>query len=237
MRQYSRLASVEQKKNKRTAIIFAGLSVVLIVFLAFFGLRFLGQVTGFFENVESSNSQVNSDDVTPPAPPRLNYLPEYTNKEELVLEGTSESGSTVVIALNDTTKEVITDAQGLFSATLRLQKGQNNISAKAIDINGNESSETPHSSITFDDEKPAIEVIKPKDGDKFYGNKQRQITVEGKTEADATLTINNRVVVIGSDGVFRFTTNLGEGQNSFNIKSTDQAGNQTELTINVEFTP
>ncbi|MEJ2441808.1 MAG: hypothetical protein P8Y06_02730, partial [Patescibacteria group bacterium] len=78
---------------------------------------------------------------------------------------------------------------------------------------------------------------KDPEGKEFYGAKERQITIEGVTEEGVSLTINDRVVAVDEDGGFAFSTTLGEGENNFNIKSADKAGNQTEMDFKVSFTP
>jgi len=236
-RQYSRLAKVEEQKNKRTAKFYVFLTIVFIAFLAIFGLRVLSAVAKFITDVNSDGVTTQVGDTTPPAPPSISTPNSFTNSADLNIQGSAEAGSTVVLFINDDKKELLADAEASFSTSVTLQKGENIIFAKATDRDGNESASSAHYTVVYDSEKPTVEVTKPKDGDKFYGDKQKQITLEGKTEADARVTINDRVTILDSAGQFRFPTTLGDGENSFNIKSTDQAGNQTELTIYLTFVP
>jgi hypothetical protein len=232
-RQYSRLAKVEEGKQLRQAIKFVILSVGLIAFLAFLGVPLVARVVELVSSREESI--VDSNDNTPPAPPRIYTLPEFTKDQEIKIEGSTESGATVFLHVNSTEKELLADADGIFSTRMNLNEGENIIYAVAIDTNGNESQPSKEITVNFDKTAPKIEISKPADGEKFTGSNQQQITMEGKTEEGSQMTINGRVVVVNSDGSFVFSTTLNEGENNFNIKSTDRAGNMTEMDRKVTF--
>lgn len=235
-RNYSRLEKVERQKNVKSAIIYITLTIAFLLFMAFFGISLFTQVAGVLFDLNGSTT-VDISDTTPPAAPFTQSIPEFTNKEELIVEGNSETGSTVSIKLNETKKEVVTDAKGTFSARLLLDKGENILIFTASDGSGNESLESRRWVVTFDNENPDLEITKPKEGETFFGSKQKQLTLEGKTDPEAHVTINDRVVIVGSSGNFSFPTTLSDGENSFNIKSTDKAGNQTETTVKVTYNP
>lgn len=233
-RSYSRLAEIEKRKSRRQIFVFGTLSVLVIVVFFFFGFKLISSLAGLLGDVKSGDQPIDVSDTTPPAPPRPNFVPEYTNKDELILEGTAESGSTIKVEINNSEKEIVTDAGGIFSVTLPLKRGENDISLTATDNAGNESTNTDIT-VVFDNEKPELEVTKPTEGQKFYGSGQKNLTLEGKTETEVTLTINGRTVPVDENGNFKYDSTLGDGENSFNIKSTDKAGNQTEVTVKVEY--
>ena len=187
--------------------------------------------------IHLTDQPIDANDKTPPAPPRINRLPEATNRTEVEVSGTTENGATVILTYNSKTEEVVSDADGKFSFSVPLNDGDNSILAKVKDQAGNESQETDVYTVVFDDTAPILDISSPSDGASFFGEKQRQLTLTGTTEAEVTLTINNRVVQIEDNGTYAFTSSLGEGANSFNLKSTDKAGNQTEKTITVNFSP
>ena len=236
-RYYSRYVTTEERRNLRRALLFGLLTIAAIIGLLFFGLPSVAKFAAFLSDLRGSTQPVDKNDTTPPAPPRLGQLPEATNKTELEINGTTEEGATVILSLNGKEEEIVADADGKFVFSYPLKDGENLISAKAKDRAGNESQESKVYSVTFDDQKPDLEISTPADGTSFFGEKQRQVTVQGKTEAGVTLTINDRIVKVEEDGSFTFLTTLGEGANSFNLKSTDKAGNQTEKTISVNFSP
>lgn len=231
---YSRLNRIEDNKSKRTIIVYIVLTILFLLFLVFAAPRILGLIVG---SLNTDNPESLSSDTTAPSPPRVNTPPQFTNATSITISGSAEPNSTVAIFNGNDKTETVADDSGNFSVNIDLDRDENTIYAKAIDLAGNESPKSSTYTITYDNEKPEVEVTKPTEGQQFFGQQQRQLTLEGKTEPDAKVTINDRFVIVDSNGNFKFNTNLGDGENSFNIKSTDQAGNLTELTIKVNFTP
>lgn len=191
----------------------------------------------FLTDLRKTSLPVESEDTTPPAPPRLDSLPEATNQARIEISGVTESGASVILILNGKDEEVLANSEGHFSFTFELIDGENYIALQARDEAGNESQKTGTVKVLFDDNPPSLEITRPQEGEAFFGSKQRQIVVEGKTDESASLTINDRFVLVENDGTFAFTTTLGEGENSFNLKAKDKAENLTEKTIKVTFTP
>lgn len=236
-KRYSRLASVEERKNIRRAFTYGLLTLGVVLLFIFLGLPILAKFAGFLTDLRKSSLPIEQQDTTPPAPPRIETLKEATNELKVEIKGTTEPGATVILSLNGKNQEVLANREGDFSFTFSLRKGENTVSAKAKDEAGNESQETDVIKITFDDDKPALSINSPEDGSEFFGSRERQVVIEGETENNATLNINDRLVVVDEDGTFAFATTLSEGENVFNIKTTDKAGNTTEETLTLRFTP
>lgn len=237
IRRYSRLASVEEKKNFKTALIFGLLTVVFLVVLFFIGIPFLGRFVGFVSDLGKSNKPITVNDKTPPAPPSFDTFSPFTNQKTVSLTGRTEPGATVTLTFDSANQNVVAGKDGKFSFTnLSLNDGENDFSATATDTAGNISQKTPSLSITFDNKPPNLTIDSPADGAGFFGSKQRQVTIQGTTDAGDSITVNDRIVVVDDNGKFQFTTSLNDGANSFSIKSTDQAGNTTEKNITLNFT-
>jgi hypothetical protein len=238
MRQpYSRLQSVEEKRNLRKAILFIVLSTAIIVLLIFVGVPLLGRLTVFVNDLRSGGKVVTQNDSIPPGPPRFNTFPAFTNQQSLTITGSSEPGVTVKLNFNGNQQEVLADKDGAFSFNLNLIGGDNYFSAVAVDPSGNQSQATKENQIIFDNKPPELTVNSPADGSSFFGSTERQITIQGVTEAGCQILINDRIVSVDDEGNFQFTTTLNDGSNTFNIKSTDQAGNSTEKSISLNFSP
>ncbi len=233
---YSRRLKVEEKENRRKAYGFALLTLACIAFMIYFGIPLLARVSNFTYDLRKSGEPIESSDKTPPPPPSFSELPSFTNKDRLDINGNTEPGVTVVIFLNDKRDEVVADSGGSFSKSLPLNNGENSIYAYAQDSAGNKSHETSAFSITFDNQDPDLEVGSPKDGDMFYGQKQKQLPISGKTESGAQVYVNDRFVIMNSDGTFSYTYGLNDGENVLTVKAEDKAGNTTEETITVKFT-
>lgn len=235
MPRYSRLAQTEEKKNTKKAYIFVGLSIISILLLIFLGIPAIVKMAAFLADLRSSNTTISQDDTTPPAPPQFDTLPEATNQENIDIKGTSEVGGSVEISLNGEAESVVVKNDGEFVLNVALSKGTNTISAIAKDTSGNESVRTEEQIIRFDNEKPDLAIKSPEDGASFFGSKQRQVNIEGITESDSEVHVNDRFVTVDSDGTFVYTTTLQTGSNVFVIKSKDLAGNESEAKITLNF--
>ena len=219
----------------RSAFFLVFLTIGLITVIFFFGIPLVVRYAGLVTDIKQSSSPVNSEDSTPPPPPRLDDITKATNQTSIDINGSSEPGSTIVIFLNGDSHEVLTNKSGRFSYTAKLLDGDNTLKAIARDQKGNESAKTKTYEIVHDNNSPNVEIILPADGTEFYGSRQRQINIEGATEPDAKITINERFVVVGNDGKFKYTTNLSEGENTFTIKVEDNAGNASEKSLTISY--
>jgi len=236
-RSYSRLASVEERKNVKRAYYYIILTIVTILLLIFVGLPAVVNFAGFVGNLSKSNESIEINDATPPAPPQFDDLPEFTNNETLNISGKSENGASISIVANKNISEVLANNSGNFNFTFNLKKGENTINATAKDIAGNESAETKTYMVYFDNEEPELELISPADGSSFYGNGQRQVSIKGTVNESVDLTINGRIVVVNEDdNSFSFTTTLNEGENKFEVIAKDPSGNESSTTLTVNFT-
>jgi bacillopeptidase F len=235
MIKYSRLASVEEKKNIKKASLYLILSIAGSIVLVFYGLPFIINFAGFVGNLKKAN-EIEFEDKTPPAPPQFETIPEYTNSPEVEILGTSEVGATVIFRANNSESEVVTDNDGQFNFKFNLKSGENTIDAKAKDTANNQSTQTKTYKIIFDNVPPEITIENPQNEASFYGSNQRQLVIKGSiNETKVNLTINDRFTSVDSEGKFIFSTTLQEGENVFNVKAVDFAGNETTTSFKVLF--
>lgn len=234
---YSRLASVEEKKNLRSAIFYVLLSIVALAILFVFGIPALGKVAAFVSDLGKSGKQITSTDKTPPAPPSFTPFNQFTNQQNISLTGSTEPGATVKLTFDGSEQDALGDKNGGFTFNVQLTTGENTFSAIAIDTAGNTSQKTQDYKITFDNKPPNLTVDSPSDGTQFFGSAQRQITIKGTTDSGDNVTVNDRIVIVEDNGAFQYTTTLNDGSNPFAIKATDQAGNTTEKDITLTFNP
>ena len=234
---YSRLAKTEEKRNVRQAYFFVFLTIAALIILFIFGLPTTAKFAAFLTELKQSATPIDNNDATPPAPPQLGLLPEATNSLSIEITGRTESGAIVKLFLNNEEKEVLANSDGDFTVNFGLNKGENTIQAQATDNAGNISQKTDLTTVVFDNEAPSLEIVSPEDGTAYYGSKQRQVTIEGQTESDASLKINDRLVVVDSDGSYVYIATLSEGENQFLVKSEDKAGNSVEKSLTLSFSP
>lgn len=234
---YSRLQSVEEKRNVRKAVYFVLLTIGAIVILFFYGIPILGKFAGFVSDLGKSGKAISINDKTPPAPPRFDFLNNFTNQENLNITGNTEAGATVNLTFNGASEDTLADKDGRFQFSVKLLNGENTYSAMATDAAGNVSQKTQTYALTFDNKPPELTIASPNDGSQFFGSNQRQVTINGNTDTGSQITINDRFVTVDDTGKFQYTTTLNDGENKFKVKSTDQAGNTTEKEITLTFTP
>lgn len=235
MARYSRFESLEEKRNFRNATILIILTVGVVALLFVYGIPLVGRVASFVSGLRG-NASITLNDKTPPVPPSFNIFPDFTNQQEISISGTAEPGATAKLNLNNKDQETLVDKDGNFVfQNISLQPDNNIFSAVAVDTAGNTSQRTSDKTISYDIKPPDLTIDSPADGTKFFGNTQRQISIQGTTEGSTSATINNRVVSVDSNGKFQYPVTLNSGDNTFNIKITDQAGNLTEKNIIIHF--
>jgi hypothetical protein len=225
------------KKNARTALKLVVLTVLFIVTLIFYGIPLFARFASFLIDLRTTPGSVEIDNQAPPPPPILDDLPSATNSSKIDITGSSQPGATVILNLNNDTKEVLVDREGRFSHQYSLKAGDNIIQATTKSTSGLESARSKTIRILFDDEPPLLEISRPEDGAEFYGSRQRQMTLEGVTDEDATLLINQRSVIVNSTGQFTFYSTLNDGENTFVVIAQDRAGNSSEMEITVTYHP
>lgn len=229
--------NTEEKRNKKKAIYYIVLTLVAVAVIYFVGIPLLGRLTSFVTGFRDKDNKISSSDITPPPSPKFKNFPEFSNQESLTLHGNTEAGAIVKLTFNGKEYESLTDSNGQFSFTITLAGGVNTFSATATDQAGNQSQKTDDFQITLDKKAPDLEITSPGDGSGFFGSTQRQVTIQGKTEPEAEVTINDRIISVDESGNFQYTTTLNEGSNTFSVKSRDKAGNATEKSVAVNFTP
>lgn len=234
-KRYSRLASVEERKNVKNAYKYIVWSIIALVLLIFLGIPTLVRFAGFIGDIAKSDKPVEVNDITPPAPPQFDEIPEFTNKEILEITGQSENAAIIKIRVNNNDSEVVANSEGKFSFTINLNKGENSIDATATDLSGNQSTQTQTFKISYDNEDPELTVESPADGSSFFGSGQRQLSIKGAVDENVDLRINDRFVSLKDDNTFSFATTLSEGENKFEIKATDPAGNESSTSLTVTF--
>jgi hypothetical protein len=228
--------NTEERKNRRSIISYVFFTIVVISLLYFLGIPILGKLTVLVSSLKGNNN-ISSSDITPPPPPKFKNFPLYSNQQNFGLYGNSESGATVKLVFNGVSQESLVDNAGQFSFNVTLQDGINTFAATTMDQSGNQSQKTEDYQITYDKKVPDLEISSPSDNSNFFGSNQRQITIQGTTETESAVTVNDRIISVDESGFFQYTTTLNEGVNTFNIKSSDRAGNTTEKSLTLNFTP
>jgi hypothetical protein len=148
------------------------------------------------------------------------------NYTEVTIRGKTEAGASVTV--NGTPAE---NKGGNFELLLRLQEGKNKITVISIDKAGNDILRT--FIIEVDTIPPMIEILSPTE----LTVKTQSIRIRIRTEACANVTINGYGAAVEGSDIFFFGVSLVEGDNSFKISATDNAGNTAVKDLSVAYVP
>jgi len=234
----SRLTKIEEKRSFKQALLFSALTFVTIIILIFLGLPALVKLVTFLGDLKSSGQKIENIDTISPPTPVLQPLPEATNSTNITITGFSEEGTTIKLFLNgEIAKEVVTGKDGSFVFDqINLSSNENKIKTKAADASGNESQFSSESIVVFDNQPPDLNILSPNDQDKFF-DKDREITVNGQSESNLDILVNDRLAYADSEGKFSSLIRLNEGENNIKVQAKDKAGNETTKEIKVTYSP
>ncbi len=232
----SRYSRLQERRKTRSAFLLFLSAIGLLLILIFLGVPLLARFAVFVSDLQGSSVPITQEDKTPPGPPHINTLPKFTKDNKIKVSGRAEAGSTLRFFQNDSQiKEFVVPETSSFEIEVKLFNGHNSFYATATDNAGNEN-RSQLWNVLYDLEPPAVEVTNPQDGASFFGD-EKIVDVSGKTEAEAQITVNDRVAIVNSNGEFSQKITLSDGENTITVIATDQAENKTERTIKVTYTP
>lgn len=235
MRQYrSRLNEVEEQKSVKSAVVFGGLTLLIIILAIFFGIPAFSKFLGLFNKSSAQPSATNIPTLTAP---NLETLPQYTNESSIIVKGSGTPNSTVKIFFNDSSDEAPVDDNGNFAANISLIKGINTIYAETTDSSGNLSGSSAKYTVNYSVQVPNLTIASPQNNQNFYGSTQKTLTVLGTTDANNSVTINDHIAIVDPSGKFNLPVDLQDGDNQIKVISSDQAGNKKEIDLKVTFNP
>lgn len=224
----------EELYSKLVTTLFA---IVVLLGIIFLGFRFFGPKIGsFFGLISVNRNDTGSKDVIAPLPPEFINPTKATNKQIVDLTGSAEPGATVTLFVNGPKKaEVLADQTGEFNFNaISINRGKNSIFATASDAAGNKSEKSETVIIMFDNSKPKITLIEPKEGQQVQ-NLQNRVLIKGKINEKAEVTINGRIAITRPDNSFELLLGVKEGDVEIEIKATDEAGNTNTKQVEISF--
>jgi len=232
----SRLSRFEEKRL-RTRLIFALIgSLALVTFLVVFGFRLF---IGFFVFLDQARGkeQIKETKTALVIPPYIDPLPLATMSGQIKLTGRGQAKATVIVYINneETKKAPISDDGNFTLTSITLPEGTHTIQAKAADSKGNTSEFSNTIITTIKKHPPILEVTVPNDNTTVTGD-SNLVNIEGKTEEENDVRINDRYVVVQPHGTFTYPFPLSEGDNTIKIRAIDRAGNSTEIVRTVKYT-
>lgn len=236
-RQYrSRLARKENKRMMRQSLMLFVITGLIIVGGLIWGIPAIIRMAGFFGELRASDSAPTTDDNSlPPYAPRLAIPYEATPSASIAVRGYAPANSRVVLYNNGSTiAETSTNDEGDFAfLQVELSKGNNQLTAIAMNNNNQQSEPSQPHQVFFDDSPPEITVENPADSATFFGITQQMIQIQGNLDKAGQVYINDRFTNVNQDNAFSQSFRLNSGENIITIKAIDQAGNQSQKEIKV----
>lgn len=221
----------QSKKN----IIFAALGIIgIALFLIFFGMPLLVNLSLLFERSSGEDTQQITE-LGYISPPVLESTFSATNSAKVTIAGETEKNKTVILYRNnEKIAEVNSDEDGSFEfSNADLESGENIIRAKTKD-NKIESDYSEELVIHYLKEPPMLEIEQPTQGREY---KNAPINVIGTTDAKAKVRINGFWAIVDTEGKFSYSLPLQNGDNKVKVTASDDAGNTTEKEITVTYSP
>ncbi len=232
----SRLVKREKQKLIKQTWIAVVLSIGLLLIFIFFGLPNAPRIIAL---IAGSNPTSGFSDSIPPQVPVLQFGQRYTNQPDFVVKGIAEANSQVIVIRNERELEGVTTGEdGIFERSIKLDEGENAISAYSVDGANNQSLPTKTEVITLDTKEPELVLGEGISAEMSVVGKDKQyFTISGQTKPGAKVTINDRFLFAKADGSFSYRYRLNEGDNQIKIIAEDKAGNSVEQSILIKFKP
>lgn len=237
MKPRSRLSRRLENQTKKSFIISIIGIIILAVFVLKFGLPLLINFTLLISGSKNAPESTNEKNAFIPQP-ILNALPSATNSAHTNISGTSITKQTVNLYINgELVDKVAVDKDGNYVfKDVKLSTGVNTIRAKASIDSKKESDFSNEIDIIYKNSEPNLSVSSPEDN-KSFSKDENPITITGKTDPGARVTINNFWAIVKENGDFSYSLSLQNGENQIKIVATDEAGNKKEITKKVTYNP
>lgn len=231
----SRMKRFEEKRLRTRLILVTVGTLTLFLVLGVFGIRILIGLSVLIDQ-SRGNDTTRSTTRALVIPPYIDPLPLATSSGRLVITGRGQEKANIILYVNDqeSKKTRVADDGTFIISSISLAEGNYTIKAKAEDVGGKLSDFSNSIRTTIKRRPPALEVTKPTDGATHTGE-DNLFSVEGNTEEDVDIRINDRFVVVRTDGSFAYPFPLDEGDNTLTIKAIDRAGNKTEIIRKVTY--
>lgn len=250
-RQYSAHVEIARGKVPRfehpvgvtlaASILFAGAAVWVLQTMATglgAGISSIGSdVLRSIPSAEERDLSLAEQNVQVGAEPVVSGLPAFTKSTSLLVQGkvpafALKSERRVLLTLNGKIVGAFPmDPSGSFATPLTLADGSNTIVTALVE--GTTVIASSSHTVVVDRVAPPIALVRPKNGETVDGP---NVVVEGKTDAGAVVTVNDRPLQPNPDGAFSDTFAVKAGPLQITIASKDQAGNETitRLAITVK---
>lgn len=231
----SRLERQRRKKFIISSLFFLTILILLLIFIFTIGLKLLFNLSIFVAELGQPTTRVKTNDKEKMLNHELTIeeIPIATNSSEIFISGKEIGFERIRFYINE--EEVknikVKEKESFVQKIGPLKQGENEIYLLGENKNLDKKQQTKKYLVFYKKEKPTLTIIEPEDKATVS---EQEITIEGKTDPEVSLKVNNNPVVVTSEGNFQTTIRLKQGENKILFEAQDMAGNSTtkELTIN-----
>lgn len=221
----------QDKQNMRFTVITIIAIVVLLILFLVGGIPALSSIGSFIGGFKKDTVNIDNIDETIVLEPILDPPVTATNTATIAITGSATSGSSILLYVNGSKQEeVLVGKEGTFIFNkARLQSGDNEIYTISK-INNSQSQPSNTFTVSYLNNPPQLEITKPQTN---TTTREKQLTIEGKTDKNTDITINDRFVYSDPNGNFNITYTLSTGENNIIIKAIDIAGNTSQKELKI----
>ncbi|KKR31700.1 MAG: CUB domain protein [Candidatus Gottesmanbacteria bacterium GW2011_GWC2_39_8] len=233
----SHLERTEEKRLTKRLLTLTFLFLIFAIFSLFMAIPLLAKFSLLLTGTKSiTKDQAGSNNI-PLFPPSLNPSFEATNTAKISVSGFSESGLDVEILVNGQSQgKTVADKEGKFNfSDVLLEEGENMITA-FVKKGEKTSVDSEGVSVLYLKNPPKINIDQPKDGDNIIDSNPLY-TVNGSTDPNVKITINERMAIVDSKGKFSYDLKLTSGENQIKVLGIDPAGNLTSTELKINYNP
>ncbi len=223
------------REGRRRAYGLLAAAAVGMILLIFVGTPLLFSVAGTISSMRRPATIANNDLGPMPITPRFFEDLMATKAANLKIYGMADPNITIELFQNEFSQgTTLADGDGKFLFDADLNLGKNDFYAQAISPRGQKSDKSAIYTIVFVNKEPKLELKNITDNQTV---KESPLKISGLTDTGSSVTINDRFVLVSSDGSFNYNLILNNGDNKIKVAATDPAGNLTTKEMTIKYSP
>ncbi len=231
----SRLDRKNNEQVTKKTVLLGLLTVLLTILVLVFGLPLLIKFSILLGDGKSKANKETEEKILPPLAPRLVIPYEATNSSEIKVSGFAEAKVTVELYKGEVSvgKTEVSENGDFVFDKVALDDGENHFNAVASTEKAGSGDGSKTIIVTFDKTSPELQLTNPSEDSLSVDSADFDIV--GKTEKGCSVSINNRIATVDSEGNFKLKWQLNTGKNDLEITSTDLAGNVSKKKISITY--
>lgn len=220
--------------NQKQAYLLLVVSGVFVLLLLFVGLPLLFNLSSVISSMRRPKATIVDVGLAPSTPKFFEDMT-ATKSANIKVTGVADPSTIIELFQNNFSQGTTTSGDdGKFLFDVSLSQGNNAFYAQATSSKGQKSDKSDIYVISFSNKNPKLDLKDVRDGDTIKDN---PFKLTGTTDVGNTVMVNDRLAMVGAEGVFSLSLNLNNGDNKLKIVATDLAGNQTAKEITIKYSP